>query len=232
MHIVIVEDEPVVAQRIERLTRDILKNKLSTIKCFNAVDAALDYLSEKPIDLLLLDLNLNGRNGFDVLSAAVAESFQTVIISAFSEQAITAFDYGVVDFVNKPFSKARLEKAIGRCMKEDESTNAKTKYLAIKKHHSLELIHIDDICFIQACNIYSEVVMNDGKIHLHDKALGKLAIVLPSVFKRIHKSYVVKMSEVKRVIVHKGSKYEVELSNERALPIGRTYYKSLMEYFN
>ena len=46
---------------------------------------------------MLLDLNINGRNGFDMLKSAVAGAFQTIIISAYSEQAITAFEAGAAD---------------------------------------------------------------------------------------------------------------------------------------
>ena len=73
MHIVMLEDEPIVAQRIERLTRELLEDKLSILKWFNTVDAALDYLAEKPIDLLLLDLNLSGRDGFEILKSVPIE---------------------------------------------------------------------------------------------------------------------------------------------------------------
>lgn len=231
MHIVTVEDEPIVAQRVQRLTTELLGDKLSKLKWFNNVDDAQDYLAEHPIDLLLLDLNINGRDGFEVLKTAVAGSFQTIIISAYAEQAITAFDYGVLDFVNKPFSKSRLNRAFERFLDSETRVVNKTKYLAIKKGNALELIDIDDIRYIQGANIYSELVLNDGETYLHDKSLSKLMIILPPIFQRVHKSYVVKMSDIKRMVTHKGSKYELELKDGVIVPVGRTFYKAVQAYF-
>jgi CheY-like chemotaxis protein len=116
MHIVTVEDEPLLAKRIMRLTHELLGEKLTKLKWFNNINDAEDYLADNPIDLLLLDLNINGRNGFDLLKMASTGGFQTIIITAYAEQAISAFEYGILDFVNKPFSKVRLQKALDRLM--------------------------------------------------------------------------------------------------------------------
>ena len=62
---------------------------------------------------------------------------------------------------------------------------------------------------------------------LHDKSLEKLEQLLSSSFERIHKSYLVKLSEVKEVIVKPGSKYMAELKNGERIPIGRTKYKNI-----
>ena len=114
MRVVIVEDEPTVAGRIKRLTEKILAAELTALIHFDELDEALDYLSSHPIDLLLLDLNLHGRDGFEILANTVSGSYHTIIISAYAEKALKAFEYGVLDFVAKPFSTARLRKAFVR----------------------------------------------------------------------------------------------------------------------
>jgi two-component system response regulator LytT len=75
MRIVIVEDEPLIQQRIKRLTLDILNEYQPKIVYFGDIDDADDYLSEHTIDLLLLDLNLMGRDGFELLKANAAGSY-------------------------------------------------------------------------------------------------------------------------------------------------------------
>ena len=75
---------------------------------------ALCFIENNSLDLVLLDLNLNGDNGFDLLTTAVSESFHTIVISAYKDQAITAFEYGILDFVPKPFNRDRLEQAFDR----------------------------------------------------------------------------------------------------------------------
>ena len=76
------------------------------------MESAFAYLKDHQIDLLLLDLNLDGGNGFDILKYTVSQSFHTIIISAYTDQAITAFQYGVLDFIPKPFRDEELVSKI------------------------------------------------------------------------------------------------------------------------
>ena len=114
MDIVIVEDEPVIAQRLQRQVKEILVDQQPNIKWFDNFDDAQSYLFEQPLDLLILDLNLHGVDGFELLKTVSAESFHTIIVSVYAEKAITAFEYGVVDFVAKPFNFERLQQALLR----------------------------------------------------------------------------------------------------------------------
>lgn len=227
MNILIVEDEARIAKRIERMTRDILGKALGSLEQLNTLEAALKYIKNNPLDLLLLDLNLNGENGFDVLASAVSNSFHTIIISAYKDQAITAFEYGVMDFVPKPFNQDRLEQAFNRILEKEKPTPHRAKYLAVKKRHKVELIPIEQLLYIKGAGAYAELHLVDGTKELHDKSLEKLEQLLSGSFERIHKSYLVKESEVKGIRVASGSKYMAELKNGDQIPVGRTKYKDL-----
>ncbi len=231
MHIVIVEDEPAIAERIERLTREILESKVDRIRHFPDVDSAIEHISENATDLLMLDLKLTGRSGFDVLRDTAAQSYQTIIISAYSDQAITAFEWGVLDFVNKPFARARLESALLRFVDTENRANIAARYLSVKKGRELEVIDIEDLVYVAGMDNYSELVLTDGRKRLHDKSLAKLQMVLPPVFFRIHKSYIVRMNRVKKMHTHRGGRYELELEDGTVLPVGRTRYKEVQELF-
>lgn len=227
MNILIVEDESRIAKRIERMTRDILGNALQSLKYINTLHEALTFIENNTLDLVLLDLNLNGNNGFDLLTTAVSKSFHTIIISANKDQAITAFEYGVLDFVPKPFNRDRLEQAFNRAITKEKTENNKVKLLAIKKRSRIQLIPIEDVLYIKGAGVYTELFLANGKKELHDKSLEKLEQLLSPAFERIHKSYVVKMSEVKGILVEPGSKYIAELKNGERIPIGRTKYKDI-----
>lgn len=227
MNILIVEDESRIAKRIERMTRDILGNALQSLKYINTLHEALTFIENNTLDLVLLDLNLNGNNGFDLLTTAVSKSFHTIIISANKDQAITAFEYGVLDFVPKPFNRDRLEQAFNRTITKEKAENNKVKLLAIKKRSRIQLIPIEDVLYIKGAGVYTELFLANGKKELHDKSLEKLEQLLSPAFERIHKSYVVKMSEVKGILVEPGSKYIAELKNGERIPIGRTKYKDI-----
>jgi len=227
MNILIVEDESRIAKRIERMTRAIFGDNLQSLKQVNTLQKALEVIENNSLDLVLLDLNLNGDNGFDLLATAVSKSFHTIVISAYKEQAITAFEYGVLDFVPKPFNKERLEQAFNRMTVYEKTTDNKTKFLAIKKRQKLQLIPIENVLYIKGAGAYTELFLSSGKKELHDKSLEKLEQLLSPSFERIHKSYLVNISEVKEIIVESGSKYMAELKNGERIPIGRTKYKDL-----
>ncbi|MBW1299001.1 LytR/AlgR family response regulator transcription factor [Aquimarina litoralis] len=227
MHILIVEDESRIAKRIERMTRDIFGDDLQSIKRINTLHEALKYIENNTLDLVLLDLNLNGESGFDLLTTAVSKSFHTVIISAYKDQAITAFEYGVIDFVPKPFNRDRLEQALHRAITQEKIRSNTIKFLAVKKRNKVQLIPIEDVLYIKGAGTYTELFLTDGKKELHDKSLEKLEQLLSFSFERIHKSYLMKMSEINEIIVESGSKYMAELKNGELIPIGRTKYKDI-----
>ncbi len=229
MRILIVEDEPLLAQRLERFCREIIADKIVSIRIASFFSEASARLDESPIDLLLLDLNLHGRDGMQLLASSVAGSFHTVIVSANIDQALRAFEYGVLDFVPKPFSRERLAAALQRVTERDARAASAAKYLAVRKHGRVELVPIDRILYVEGAGAYAELVLDNGHRELHDKTLEKLHAVLPPVFERIHKSYLVRFDAVKTLHAQEGSHYEAELHNGLRLPVGRTRYKELRE---
>jgi DNA-binding LytR/AlgR family response regulator len=231
MKLLIVEDEPLLAQRLERFCREILGDRIESLRLATVLSEASARLDESPIDLLLLDLNLHGRDGMELLASSVAGSFHTIIVSANTEQALRAFEYGVIDFVPKPFSRERLAQALQRVTERDGRAACAAKYLAVRKHGRVELVPIDRVLYVEGAGAYAELVLDDGRRELHDKTLEKLHALLPPVFERIHKSYVVRLSAVKALHAQEGSHYEAELRNGVRLPVGRTRYKELREKF-
>ena len=209
------------------MTRDIFGETLQSFKCTNTLQEALEFIETNPLDLVLLDLNLNGDNGFDLLGTAVSKSFHTIIISAHKDQAITAFEHGVLDFVPKPFDQDRLAQAFYRVNSREGAINNRTKFLAIKKRGRVALVSVEDVLYIKGAGAYTELFLRGGKKELHDKSLEKLTLLLSPSFERIHKSYLVKMSEISKILLESGSKYQAELQNGERIPIGRTKYKDL-----
>jgi DNA-binding LytR/AlgR family response regulator len=229
MRVLIVEDEPLIARRLERFCREILGDRLETLRVATAFDEAGARLQDYPIDVLLLDLNLSGRDGMELLKATVAGSFHTVIVSANVDQALKAFEYGVIDFVPKPFNQDRVAQALARVTEREGRAAGAAKFLAVRKFGKVQLVPVDKVLYAQGAGAYAELVLEDGTRELHDKTLEKLHALLPASFERIHKSYVVRMSSVKALHAHEGSHYEAELKNGLRLPIGRTRYKELRE---
>lgn len=135
------------------------------------------------LDLLFIDSNLNGQDGFEVLQNAVANSFHTVVVSAYTDKAITAFDYGVLDFMAKPFSLERMRQALDRMSSKSMNRPGSLKFLGVKTGGILRFIPVEEVLFVR------ELDLRNGTRVLHDKTLEKLQQLLPGSFERIHKSY-------------------------------------------
>lgn len=225
MRVLIVEDVTLVADRISDLAKKYLSNCRITIS--HTLQDAKYCVTEEVYDLLFLDLNLNGENGFNLLKLVTAASFQTIIITANREKASIAFDFGVLDFISKPILEERFKVAIDRFLNGNGTHREKLKYLTIKSKGVISLINIEDIEFIKASGNYSDIYTVNKRLFLYDKNLEKLTKILPESFVRVHRSYIVKKSKISKVIKHGGGKYSLELTNGEMVSLNRRIYKEL-----
>jgi two-component system response regulator LytT len=225
MNILIVEDITLIAERIADLVKTHLENTQITIS--HTLDDAKIHIQEKGFDLLFLDLNLNGKDGFELLETAAASSFQTIVITANREQAATAFDYGVFDFISKPILENRFKLAMDRLQNGTATYREQLKQLAVKKRGAIQLIPIENVVYIKASGNYSEIYTNDGQCLLHDKNLEKLLQLVPEQFCRVHRSYVVDTNQIQKIIKHGSGKYSLQLKHNINTPLSREYYKKM-----
>ena len=231
MKILIIEDEPPIADYIETMTRRVLENSSLNISKVHTLGQARQFLEEHPIDLCLLDLNLNGKNGYDLLHEAVSGAFHTIIISAYVDQAVHAFEYGVLDFVPKPFNEERLKMAFDRYSDLSYRHDLAARYITVHDHTGLKVIDMDRFVYFKGADNYVEGVLVNGDRELIDKPLYRLLQVLPPRFFQIHRSYVVDIKHM-HSFGHAGDgKYQLIMDTGETLPLGRTRYKELCEKF-
>jgi len=217
-----VEDEPLVAKRALRLSGAILGPQLLDTHTEANVTDAEAWLSENEADLILLDLNLAGEDGFDLLKRFTAKAAHTIVISANTDRALEAFEYGVLDFVPKPFTQERLAKALARFVGEEKPDEACVKHLAFEGRGGVEVVPLSDILFFQAADKYSEATLVNGVRKFHGKSLNRLQDILSSSFMRTHKSYLVQNKAVEGLKSLEGSRYALSLKGGEQLPVGRT----------
>jgi DNA-binding LytR/AlgR family response regulator len=231
MRILVLEDEPYVAEYIIEKCQSILGGRVQAIHNEKSLDPALQYITHHAIDLLLLDLNLNGESGYDILKEMISQSFHTIIISAHTEQAIEAFQYGVLDFIPKPFTERRLKLAFDRFFGASIREDVTTKYLSVRVGSKIRLIHINDILFFKASGNYVEAHLNNKSFELLDKKMSRLEQILPANFIRIHRSYIVDISQVTAYLRKPSGAYLVETKDHICLPLGKKRLKYFKDIF-
>lgn len=228
MRILVVEDEVVIARRLVRLVREILGDQVGRIDTCDHLDDAAGQLAAAAFDLVFLDLDVQGDDGFDLLRSAVAGSFHTVVVSAHTDRAIEAFELGVVDFVAKPFTLERLRQAVDRA-RGVTAVAQPLRYLAVRAADGLELIAIDQVHHISAADDYAELHLGDGSTRLHDKSLATLETLLPRHFVRIHRCHLVDLRRAAHLRAEPGTRYALVLADGTELPVGRTRVAALRD---
>ncbi len=227
LRILIAEDEAVIARRIARLATEILGPLAGETSVASRIDDAREAIRLRAPDVLILDLNLEGEDGFDLLRDLSTRSFDTIVISADRDRALEAFSLGIRDYIPKPFSRERLAQAFQRVLAPASRTERPVEHIGVRRDGWLEFIEIGRIAWIRGAGTRSELVLTGGEVVPHDKMLDRLEGMLPQRFERIHKSFIADVARIRRLVAHEGSRYSVELDDGTVLPVGRSRVSSL-----
>ncbi len=225
MRILIVEDEPVHS----RYLAGILKEtglEIKSLRTQKTLTAAECHLLESPIDLLFLDLNLYGEDGFDLLRGLAGASFSTIVVSAYPERAIEGYEYGVLDFIAKPVRKERLFAALDRYRNRRREARSALKYFSILSDGIIESILLEEVLYFEASGKNLHIHLADSRRTCRKK-IADLEQALPSRFMRIHRSYIVDTSAIARVSSSAGGRYAAHLRTGAVLPVSRRMYAEL-----
>ena len=227
MKILIVEDEPVAARMLKDTLMSLLGDKLTSCKVLHSLTGSKCYIWEHAIDLLFLDLDMHGEDGFDLLTAAVAGTFRTIVVSGHTHRAIEAYEHGVLDFVAKPYDEERIQKALDRFRANDNSIPI--KFLSVVKRAKLSVIPIENIMYVEADGKIVNIHQTNGAVDACNKTLNSLEESLPAAFFRIHRSFIANLDFVKATHILPGRKYAAELSGGARLPVSRTAFRLLKQ---
>ena len=226
MRVLIVEDEPLVRQRLLRMCTEHAGNR-ARFDAVGSLEDASEQLQRKLYDGVLLDLNLEGEDGFALVRQAVAGAFHTIVVSAHRERAIEAFELGALDFVPKPFSRERLAQSLDRLLDAGRVRGGMARYLGVWRAHGVALVELSEVQWIRADGEHSEVRMQCGRSELHDKPLLRLEAILPPSFVRCHRSWLVNLDHVDRLTAGTGSRYTLSLRDGSTIPVGRSQVSAL-----
>lgn len=248
----IIDDEPLARRRVRKLLGadpdfDILG------ECANGREAIREILAQKP-QLIFLDVQMPEINGFEVIEAVSENSLpeaalpMVVFVTAYDKYAVRAFEVQAVDYLLKPFDRARFDKAIRqiklRLKTEDDSElstrtlallevfRAKTSYLErfiIKTGGRVFFIKTDEIDWLEAEGKY--VRLHTGKdSHLLREAISNVEARLdPKKFLRIHRSHIVNIERIKELEPWFHNEYRVILRDGTKLMMSRSCRKRLGE---
>jgi two-component system LytT family response regulator len=216
-------------------------------ECRNGTEA-VETLQWMTVDLLLLDVQMPGLDGFGVLHALGADRMPpTIFVTAFDSYALQAFEVDAVDYVLKPFDAARFTASFERARRRiDERRTARwarrllaatpdraaarapaLPRLPVPVGDRLIFVSFDDIDWIQAADQY--VIVHVGaKEYLMRESLNRLAERLPGDrFARIHRSHLVSIAKIREVKRLRKGDAQVMLASGPLLRVSRRYRRNL-----
>lgn len=188
----------------------------------NAVEA-LQLIKAIPYDAIFLDIDMPGLSGMhlaDVLSN-LERAPAIIFVTAHSEHAVRAFEVAAADYLVKPVELDRLRQAIGRVTGLEGGT--RIERIPVEKAGRKILLSVEDIFYVMAKDDYS-YLFTDAERYLSTISLAQLEQRLePRGFFRVHRRYLVNLSQVKEVVPMYGGTLLLTLQDSGAtqVPVSR-----------
>ncbi len=201
----------------------------------NGVDAVTEINRFKP-DLVFLDIQMPGFTGFEVLTRL--EEIPNIIFStAYDKYALQAFEVHAIDYLLKPYTKDRFNKAIEKLNQTTEKVGSLTQSLLmdktdypervlVEKNKKLVTIAVKDIIWIEAYGDYSKLHTTDTTFISSYGISGLEEKLNPKAFLRIHRSSIINLNKVTEL--HKyGKSYDVTMQNGAVVRVSRGYMDAI-----
>jgi len=253
---IIVDDEKPAREELAFLLKAFPEiNVLATGK--NGLEA-VNLIKDHNPDLVFLDVQMPGLDGFGVLQKLVERKLKVphvVFATAFDHYAVQAFDVNAVDYVLKPFDKARLSKAIQKVKREIESATSPAERLEqlvnqlaapkqpssqpakvlIRSQQRMLLVDSSDLIYASIEGGLISIFAKDAEGTSNYRTLEELLDALDSEsFWRPHRSYLVNIHHIKEVVPWFKSSFMLKMNDKKQseIPVSRQQTKRLRELFN
>ena len=235
--ILIIDDEP--------LARSLVVEYLQTHpgcevvgECNDGFEGVKAINSLKP-DLIFLDIQMPKINGFEMLELVEAPP-AVIFTTAFDEYAIRAFETHAVDYLLKPFSKERFDKAlekfqtatphkqaVNELLQSAATGPAQQERIVVRTGGKIKIIPLAQIIYLESSDDYVKIHTAEGGF-LKNKTMAFFEQTLPEeAFVRIHRSYIIHIQEITRIDPYEKENHLAILRNGARLPVSRAGYARL-----
>jgi len=247
LRVLIVDDELLARQRIE----DLLAKEPNVVIAGTARDGneAVELIRTLRPDLVLLDVQMPGRTGIEVVEAVGAEEMPaTIFTTAYDRFALKAFEVAALDYLVKPFDDERFTQALRRARKSIELQDAgrmseqlltllrnrdagepaaapeRPRYLeriSVETRGQVRVIPVSKIEYITASGPYAELHVGERTFAIRERMQTLADQLDPAVFFRIHRSAIVRLDRIDALLHAAGGDYAVRLKDGTELSVSR-----------
>jgi two-component system LytT family response regulator len=241
MRVLIVDDEQPARERLKRLLADI-----EGVELIGEVEdggRAVELIEQEQPDLVLLDIQMPGLDGFGVIEA-LEEPPPIVFVTAYDEYAIRAFEVNALDYLLKPFSRERLEQAIRRAQEAQaeeqafasrlapllESLASQGQYLtrlAVRDRNHIRVLNVDEVDWFGVENEQTFVHLESKTYPLRRTLADLEARLGPTHFFRAHRSVIVNLDRVKEIVPWFKGSHKLRLTTGAEVELSRAQARAL-----
>lgn len=236
----LIDDEP--------LSREIIKSYLRAHSDVSVVGECNDgFEGVKAIqqfspDLIFLDIQMPKINGFEMLEL-LDQPPAVIFTTAFDEHAIRAFEANAIDYLLKPFSADRFNKAMTKLREkltsgtkeptvdllESATSAAQQTRIVVRTGTKVKIIPVEDVYFLEADDDYVKVTTAEGSF-LKNKTMSFYERTLDaSRFVRVHRSFIVQVNQITRIDPYHKETHLAILRDGRQIPVSKSGYARLKE---
>ncbi|HEY7981971.1 MAG TPA: LytTR family transcriptional regulator DNA-binding domain-containing protein [Candidatus Eremiobacteraceae bacterium] len=225
----VVDDEPLSRSSVVAELRVDLEVALAG-ECGSGIEALAEIRRLRP-ELVFLDVEMPECGGFDVLEMLGGNVPPAIVfVTAYDQYAIQAFEVGALDYLLKPFDRARFMIALKRAKERIAASRAAPRTvqrLAIKSIGGITFVNIAEIDWIEASDYYSRLHAG-GKTHLIRRSMADLEKDLhASAFRRVHRSTIVNIDRVRALVLNDSGEYDVRLRDGSEHRVSRSHLRAL-----
>ena len=241
MNVLIIEDEPPAAQRLETLVQELLPGT-NVLRTIDTVKKSVHWLkSNNHPDLILMDIHLADGISFQIFEQC-AVNCPVIFTTAYDQYALKAFKVNSIDYILKPVDKAELAQALKKFQSSQTVNHTSPELLSnlseamrlltqkykerfvIKVGEHLRSIEVNDVQFFMSVEKASFAQTADGRTHMLDYTLDELQELLdPKQFFRVNRKYIISLSTIRDIVSHSNSRLKLLLkaSHEDEIIVAR-----------
>ncbi len=237
MKAIIIDDEPLARMMVKEYLQSYPHITVAE-ECNDGFEGLKAIQHHQP-DLIFLDIQMPKINGFEMLEL-IDHPPQVIFTTAFEEYAIKAFDAHAADYLLKPFSKERFDKAIQKLTLQTPNamqavvemalqTTTTSNRIVVKDNGKIKIIPIVQVHYLEAADDYVKIITTDATF-LKKKTMQYFEDSLPpQEFIRIHRSYIINASLITRIDLHEKDSHLLLLTTGARLPVSKAGYVKLKE---
>jgi two-component system LytT family response regulator len=240
MKTIIIDDEPLARSIIREYLQYYPELQLIA-ECNDGFEGVKAIQQLQP-DLIFLDIQMPKINGFEMLEL-IEEPPAVIFTTAYDEYAMKAFESYAIDYLLKPFSRDRFDKAILKWSQTGKAGNSREKLapllesvsnspaeqqrVVVKLAGKIRIIPVEDIHYLEAADDYVKIHTREGAF-LKNKTMGHFESVLNvNQFVRTHRSFMVNITEITRIDPYEKDNHLAILKSGSRVPVSKTGYVKL-----